>query len=61
MQVSHPNINTESIKTTVKYYLHHTVDNPLGNEGVFHLSKGEWKKIKIIYLGNATFTKIELK
>jgi hypothetical protein len=61
MQVSHPSINAEFIKTTVKYYLHHKVNNPLGNEGVFHLSKGEWKKIIIIYLSNATFTKMELK
>jgi hypothetical protein len=58
MQVSHPSINAESIKTTVNYYLHHKVDNPLGNEGVFHLSKGEWKNLEIIYLGNVSLTKI---
>jgi hypothetical protein len=28
------------------YGLHHKDKNPLGNEGAFHLSKGEWKKFK---------------
>jgi hypothetical protein len=28
------------------YYLHHKAHNPLGNEGVFHASKGEWKNFK---------------
>jgi hypothetical protein len=59
MQVSHPSINAEPIITLIMYYLHHKAHNPLGNEGVLHLSKGEWIKIKVIYLGISTLLKIK--
>jgi hypothetical protein len=59
MQVSFQSINADSITAKLMYYIYNEDNNPLGSEGVFHLSKGKWKNFEIIYLGNATFTKMK--
>jgi hypothetical protein len=52
MQVSHPIINAESKNAKLKYSLHNEGRNPLGSEGVFHLSKGKWKNLNQFCLCN---------
>jgi hypothetical protein len=45
MQVHHPIINAEPIKTKLMYNIRDVVGNKFGSEGAVHLSKGEWKNI----------------
>jgi hypothetical protein len=52
MQVSHPSINAASKKFKLKYNIHNEDNNPLGSEGVFHLSKGKWKNLNTFCLCN---------
>jgi hypothetical protein len=45
VQVSYQSVNAEPINIKLMYFLRDVGSNPLGSEGAFHLSKGEWKKI----------------
>jgi hypothetical protein len=48
MQVPHQSINEKPKITQLKYNLHNQDYDPFGSEGMLHLSKGKWKKLKYI-------------